>query len=1259
MHAKLTPTLLSIIISASSTMSAWSATAEERDQHAIATAKLMSAGMRHPADRQLKEFKDANYPVSDPHLDKVLRFTYLDRFANELPEKDKEKNESELKALRAELDPALKGNKLSPVAKLIYSGGGGSTTRMVNEIARLLMHPEGAPPLVKPSPDKVQMLARMIDALGKQAEEEFKLAVDKVLENKASEDKIWDLPDTSKEYQEKVNIAIGLRTEALQPLSTAMMALRDAAQRGAEFGIDPEPVKAQLKRMFTEPRKELDKKSWTELLSQWDFEWGEFNPYIHRFCGPLLADAFIAGGKVREEEVEGVLQAIIDFNVKDFREPNLRAEAYRLKFNGWQALFHFRLGQNTPTSFTRGVNAWSEFLERAKTDDYMRLNSVPSRISGDLASVYMAAARVFFAKGDQNMANSLMAEVVGAKVNSQAPSYAKQWIAYWGTGGTKGGGNAWAQRPMAEDPSKAVLIARAFISEAVSSADPNQMRSNYLSAAVALRNGVLGLSSSAVDEKRFVEFSPQVYQLYANVLYRLDMRYHAVIVSQEGARALSNKMKWYADNKKPNPWQKKDKDGKLVWDDSRITPFRVANDGMIYANQLVFRNRNAQSLLNDSIELLRSIDPEAVGENLEKQQLLAELQEGNFEGAIRGAKSFATKYPASYLWAFGFMSSARTSWMDKLVRDDNKSGVAQLSKEIEEDNKVASVKITEELAKKDLTPERRKELERIRSTIKVSEVENLIANKKYVDVITLLDSEFMKNLPSDEVLAARMMRQLARATHDWHDERKETLSKDGAALLEALKTYQTIYQNLEKGSGKLRNKNVDTTLDNAAKLLAIVFNRSVSMIARLQAAGNASAELIEMAGTANRAFADLFEPTITDTTPLPNILFVASTLWDVDEKERAAKQYKRYLTLLAKDEALNNFNANPKSLLDKLTPVVTARGEFKKSWDEIVDLAFDSAEDKEAYKNLPQANWPARLRKDNLSALGKIKEFRGVMAKNKSVVAPAQYKQIEEAVDQLNAVLNAAANKIMAESRLAAYYRESDQFDLALPILTRHYEDDPLSLENQMALVLITYNAALKADPMPPKADLEKARNVAANIRGEKRGSRDKLGYWEAYTLVLEFSIMLGETKVVNDSLSFLRRDRSDLSRDVIAPPVYGDDKRVRRPQNVLATQLARRFLNIYEKNGVTEKPAYKISEVDNNGTTLFVFTEPDAPAFVTKTMLTPDDDEVVAIVAADGSTPAPQAPVPENKVSEEVKAEIKTDNKTEAKPEEPKKETP
>ncbi len=1222
----LSPTLFSLVLGAGGMAPLFAASADERDQHAIALTKLMTSKLRLPADRQLKEFKEAGYPASDPYLDKVLRYTYLDQFIADLAEADKAKHEAELKALRAELEPALKGNKLSGIAKQIFSGGGGSSTRMVNEIRRI-MHTDSPPPLVPLATEKTQILARLLDTLGKQAEEDFKAGIEKVKANKAADDKIWDLPEGGKEFQAAVNQAVEIRLEALRPLFTAMIALRDGANRGQDFGIDTAPVKAQLKQMFTTERPELEKKTWAELLNTWDFEWGEFNPFIRLNCGTLLGDAALAGSKTaKDDEVEGILQAVADFNVKELKDAGTKIEAYRLKLNAWDSLLRYRLTVGTTRSFNRGTTLWQDFLNRAKLEDQMRLTQASPRLAAELGRLYIVAARLLQAKGDSNGASGLLAELSGAKSNPYS-HYAKTWMAAMGTVKS---GNGWSERPLAMDPEKSILIARAFMNEANATADPITARSNYLNAAVAMRNGVLGLNSGLVDEKGYVEFAPQVYQLYAYSLYKMELRHQAVVAAQDGARALAAKIKWYADQKKPNPWQKINAEGKAVWDETRLTPLRVGNDGMSYANQLKSRDPNTQSLYGQAIELLKAIDPEAVGENLLRLQMFSKLQEGDYEGVLREADAFLKEYPASYLWVFTIKNSAITQWMDKLGKGGDKVKIEQLSAQLLKDNQAMGKRIEEELAKPGVTDARRQELDKARTTIKSSEVENLIANGKFEDVIKRIDADAVKNLPSEDTLAARMLRQLAKATLEWHESRsKEILAKDPAALLAALKTYETVYHNLERGVRKLRNRNVDATLDAACQMLAIVFNRSVTMIARLQQAGNASPELLAMAEVANRAFADLYEPTIDDKTPPANILFIARTLWDVDEKPRAAKQFARFISLNDKDPDLTAFRADAKGFAEKYSAVVTARGEFRKAWEEIVDLSWDSPEDKQAYENLPRDNWPTRQRANYGKTLEKIGDFRKLMATNKAVVAPAQFKQIEEAVDAFTRVITAMSNQNTAISRLATYYRESDQFEKALPLLDYLYKQDPLDPSNQMALVLVTYNAALKGNPMPPKDELDKARRVAAGIRDLTAGTPNKIGYWEAYTLVMEFSIMLAEPKVVNDTLSFMRRNRSDLSRDLIAPPKWGDDKRARRPMNALSVQLAKRFLGLYEKQGVTEKPAFKVADVAVNGEATAVFCDIDAPAFIAKPMTTPDDDEVVSIIAGDGSTPAPVKSAP------------------------------
>ena len=1229
----LSPTLLSLIIGAAGmsplTSPLWSATVEERDQSAVALSKLITAKMRLLADRQLKEFKEAGYPANDPHLDKVLRALYLDQFRNELLEANKVKNEEELKALRAELDPALKANKLSVISKLLFSGGGGSSTRMVNEIGRI-MYPEAPGPLVPMAAEKGQVLTRLMEALGKQAEEDFNAALEKMKPGLADEASGLEKADNDPLYKKAVENGVKIRLEALAPLSTAMIALRDGVNRGKEFGLDPAPIHAQLTKMFTTVHPEFDKKSWADILGIWSSEWGDYNPFIDLHCATLLGDAVLAGSKVaKDDDVEDLLMKVANFNTKEFKDANMKAEAYRLKFMAWTNLLRFRLMQNNPRSFNRGTATWQEFQKLAKQDDMMRLSTVPKAIAGELGKLYIFAARLLHDKGDSNSGNGLMADLSGVKPANPYGHYAKSWIANWNSSGKNSGGG-WSQRPLAMEPEKAILLARAFMSEAFATTDSAAQRTIYLGAAVALRNGLLGLNSGLVDEKGYLEFAPQIYQLYAYVLNRMELRQQAVIVAQDGARTLSAKMKWYADQKKPNPWKKTNAEGKPVWDDTptRVTPYRVANEGLIFASALKSRDPNTQSLYGQSIELLKAIDPDAVGENLRLGGLGVSLQEGDYDTVIRESEAIIREYPTSYLKVFGYKSAAVTKLMDKLAKSGDKAKLAQVTEQMFKDNQAMAKRIEEELSAKP-ADSRRRELESAKTTIKISEVENLLANGKYEDVIARLDAKAFANLPAEENLAARMVHQLCKATFDWHESRKEVLGKDPAALLAAMKTYGKIYANVSRGLGKLRNKNVDGSLDNSSRLLAVVFTRSSAMIQRFQQNNAAPGELSEMVSVANRAFADLFEPTIDKNTPPVNILFIARTLWEVEEKSRAAKQFMKYMDLINGDAETTTFRADPKTIVDKYGAVITARGEFRKPWEELADLSWDSTEDKQAYETLPRANWPTRLRKDYAKALIKVVDLRKIMEANKAIVAPAQFKEIQDAVDNFQKLIYGMNNYFSAMARVATYYRESDQFDKAQKFLDILYKEDPLDPDNQMALVLVTYHAALNGNPMPAKEELDKARRIAAGVRDGKRGTINKVGYWEAYTLVMEFSIMLGEPKSVNDTLSFLRRDRSDITRDLIGPPVWGDDKRIRRPLNALSVQLAHRFLGLYEKQGITEKPGFKIVEIEIGGETKGFFTDADAPTFVAKPMTTPDDDDVIALVASDGSTPAPTKPLP------------------------------
>ena len=98
--------------------------------------------------------------------------------------------------------------------------------------------------------------------------------------------------------------------------------------------------------------------------------------------------------------------------------------------------------------------------------------------------------------------------------------------------------------------------------------------------------------------------------------------------------------------------------------------------------------------------------------------------------------------------------------------------------------------------------------------------------------------------------------------------------------------------------------------------------------------------------------------------------------------------------------------------------------------------------------------------------------------------------------------------------------------------------------------------------------------------------------------------------------------NHSGPSFDLVLPAALpddkqlGDDKRVRRARNSLATELAKRYLALFSGNGITEKPSYRLDDIalpDGKNLTLFVPT--DAPKFIAQTVTNVDDIEVVVIV--------------------------------------------
>ena len=80
---------------------------------------------------------------------------------------------------------------------------------------------------------------------------------------------------------------------------------------------------------------------------------------------------------------------------------------------------------------------------------------------------------------------------------------------------------------------------------------------------------------------------------------------------------------------------------------------------------------------------------------------------------------------------------------------------------------------------------------------------------------------------------------------------------------------------------------------------------------------------------------------------------------------------------------------------------------------------------------------------------------------------------------------------------------------------------------------------------------------------------------------------------------------------------------------NAQAAELAKRFLELYTKTGVTQKAAFRVDEVEAGGKTFAIYTDLDAPKFSIRSIKTKDDEDVLVLLPEDAQAPEPAAPTP------------------------------
>jgi len=1180
-----------------------------RDEHARAVKAAIDINAKQVAVRQLDEWIKAGYAdAATPSVKEALQIAFNRAFD---PKFD---------------DKSVPTANVSKIFAEIASVGGSPLDQILRQLneARRVIDLEGPQPLVLPAEEKMAALQRTVVKMVATYEKEFAAALEQVKAAKKDEEELWNLDETRPAEKKRAEAiqrkAVELRLECMQIYYFAHMMLREVATRGADFGIDPKPVQASLAGWA---------KTNKEILDDWDFQWAEMHPQLQFYIAIAQCEGARQGvPKYAPADCESGLMKVIDMDLEQV-PAGAREAVKTLQIKAWASLLRWELERGTPVAWDRGLALFLDFQSRIKDNRTMGLASPDTDRAIAAAQTYIVAGRINAAKGNMAVAQQLWAAVKSAK--NPLSDVASKWI---GRGTASGGdgknSNPWAEEPVAAEPSSALSVGQAMLREAVT-ANPKQAREFAMSAAAGLRNGVLGLSTAAYADQ-FVENAAPVYRSYSNALAKLDMPYHAAAAAQEGLRQIRARI-----SEKNNPW----KDKKGAWTQAGQQVNTLINTAISAGSILNARTRTAAAkrLFDETIQLAQQLNPELVGKGLEWSLIVGKYNDGDFIVAIEDAKAYSKKYPEDFVKAASLILRARLGLLDKLdgptATASDKAKLPEAQKELD-DNVGKLEKFVDGEMAKTTDPVKLAPLVQLQIAVASAKIKSKIKQKKYDEVFANLGPEFWKKPPTDADLGIAMLKMLAQAVHESHMQlsgmaKLEDKPKpvEAAKLAAAWTTYAEAMRHFKKFAP--RYTATDTTaLRNSSIRLA-----QVAQYVSSQAEQNARAKaegMAEISEEAKRFFADFIEGTLNERSRPGLVYMVAQTLWEIGDKPRSARLFEMYKVKLAEDPQILTYRADPKAALDPVAAVITTRTEFKKPWDEIVDLLSDPPGYlADLIRNGSAAMQGKGLKRDYGEALTKIEALKKLIADAGYLDADGK-KKMQESLETLRALTLNLASTISIDSNLAQFYRESGKAEMAVKLYRSLYEEyDPTNAVYAAGYVEGVLEALKTNAAGVDKATVSGARDVAGqNLRFFSAGSqRDQ--YWISWLQVLELSKSMGaeDAKVVAKQLQFTMLNKSTPRDDLHLPVVAGDDPRVRRADNPGSVLIAQRYLELFDGTPELKRP-FRVDQIEVQGKTHALFVAADAPAIVGQVETAADGEEIILFKAADAPVDAPAAaPVP------------------------------
>ena len=1234
----LVPTLLVIGAMPLSAMAATAPVAvvpsTERDAQYDAVKSLIDRDYRLPAKRQLADFIAAGHKGAE-WQNKFLTWSFADRFRISSPDAaEKAALAKEAAGLQAEFEAAAKASQL-PAEMARQFTGSGRILRLVNDILKDV-NPDMPAPLVKETAipqERRDALNEAVKALIVSAGAAYDAGLAKIAANAAAEQAVENLDDKDPKRLAVLRPAVDLRFEAIHPMYLAHKALREIAERGADFGVDPAPA-----------REFID--SWTQKnfkgIVDLDYFWGEYNVNLRALCTALAAEgARIKMKEANIEELEGNFLKVAQMNIaEDFKGAPVAVldELRTLQVRTWADLiiWYRDMGKAIgPRQWQRGAEIFLIFKDQAKTDANLRLDQKDRTRQVEVARVYLAAARLLKAKGDTAGATAATSAISAVR-NHPMGYFASQWMGSFTREGVKSG-SGWVDAVVAGDPTEAITTASAFMRAANQDSDPARARATMFTAATVLRNATLGLRQEAFAD-RADEVAPEVWYRYASVKSKLDLKWHAAIVAQTGLRHLQTRM---TELKNRTPW--KTPDGKQWTECGRYVSL-LAQNAIVYGSYLqsVGKGPGAVNLYQDIVGLVQKVSPDDYGKNTEWVSVVLSIQSREWSNAEAGLKNYQKKFPEDGYKCDGAMDRIRLGQIsDSKSPEERKTKTAQLLKEAE----VRTAKIHADL-EKEKDPVRRRDLMRAERDVFALKARVCVQESRFEETIQMLGPDYWKVQP-DEDVAVEMLGLLCSAIHGKHKaiSTDQKLLTDPKLLVESWPAVAFAFEVWQKQHERLPGQS--ERIESQGKKLSWVFNLISVQVAAMRDAAGASPQLADIAKEANRGFAGVMEPIVNEKSVPDIVLKVANVLWELDQHVKAARLYGIYLDQLIVDPDLATLRDTPKTALDPLDPILMARPELKAKWLLVRDLFEDNPELKKKILelDLPEKEWGEKKRDFALAAEAII-SLKEDAAKSKMSIG-AGYAALDTGLTKLLNLAKQLTRQISVTAKLASAYREQGDKKKANALYEKLIDYDPTNPDFLAATVELTIDRLQVGEPLTDK-ELEAAQIKTARVR---TNATNNSTLWTARIQLLELMVYRKQYSEVKSNLKFAAVDKSTPFDELQQlPREKRDDKTVRRAANALAVDLCKRYSAIFTQPGVDMKPAYAIDTVTIDGKPVAVFVPVGGPKFTAVSREIGDDGTKVWFLWEEGKEPPPEpevkpepTPVPEVKAPDAKASDPKT----------------